>query len=85
MGGRGLQDPLDDFPVFLDDVLAARIAGVHPESAVVFMSGYTGEIITRGGVLEPGVLYLQKPFSASVLLRKVRGVLDAPRRPPEQP
>ena len=65
--------------------LAARIAAVHPETAVVFMSGYTGEIITRGGVLEPGVLYLQKPFSASVLLRKVRGVLDAPRRPPEQP
>ncbi len=65
--------------------LAARIVSVHPETAVVFMSGYTGEIITRGGVLDPGVLYLQKPFSARALLRRVRGALDAARRAPEEP
>ncbi len=65
--------------------LANRIRGVHPETAVVFMSGYTGDVITRTGVLDPGVLYLQKPFSARALLRKVRGALDAARRASEEP
>jgi DNA-binding response OmpR family regulator len=43
----------------------------------IYMSGYTDEAITRHGVLEPGLVYVQKPFSPEALVRKVREVLDA--------
>jgi two-component system, cell cycle sensor histidine kinase and response regulator CckA len=42
----------------------------------LFMSGYTDEAIVRHGVLNPGVAFLQKPFSPDALVRKVREVLD---------
>jgi FixJ family two-component response regulator len=47
---------------------------------VLFVSGYTDESIVRDGVLEPDITFLQKPFTAEALARKVREVLDAPRR-----
>ena len=40
------------------------------------MSGYTGDTSFRNGELEPGVAFLQKPFAADALLRKLREVLD---------
>jgi hypothetical protein len=42
------------------------------------MSGYTDDVIARHGVLEPGIAFLQKPFTAFGLAEKVREVLDAP-------
>jgi DNA-binding NtrC family response regulator len=54
----------------------AQIRGSHPESAVLFMSGYTDQAIVRQGSLE-GTAFLQKPFTADALIRKVRQVLDA--------
>jgi two-component system, cell cycle sensor histidine kinase and response regulator CckA len=50
---------------------------VHPESRVLYMSGYTGHAIVHQGVLEPGTHFLQKPFTAAALSKKVRDVLDA--------
>ena len=44
---------------------------------------YTDDAIAHHGVLEPGVAFLQKPFSALALARKVRAVLDAPQVPME--
>jgi hypothetical protein len=41
------------------------------------MSGYTDNVIATGGVLEPGLAFLQKPFTPGVLAQKVRDVLDA--------
>jgi two-component system cell cycle sensor histidine kinase/response regulator CckA len=41
------------------------------------MSGYTHNIIAHGGNLEAGVAFLQKPFTPSALVEKVREVLDA--------
>ena len=43
----------------------------------LFLSGYTDESIVHHGILEAGVEFLQKPFSAEVLARRVREVLEA--------
>jgi hypothetical protein len=40
------------------------------------MSGYTGRIMSRDGVLDESVEYLQKPFTAEQLSASVRRVLD---------
>ena len=49
----------------------------HPESKVLYMSGYADTAIVHHGVLEAGTAFLQKPFTADALARKVRDVLDA--------
>jgi CheY-like chemotaxis protein len=58
--------------------LAEGIASVHPGIRVLYMSGYTDGVIAHHGVLDAGVAYLQKPFTADLLARKVREVLDQP-------
>jgi hypothetical protein len=40
------------------------------------MSGYTGDDVIQRGLLEPGVPFLQKPFTPEGLARKVRQMLD---------
>jgi two-component system cell cycle sensor histidine kinase/response regulator CckA len=44
---------------------------------VVFMSGYTDDIIAQHGVLDPDMIFVQKPFAADVLLKAVRRALDS--------
>lgn len=56
--------------------LAERVHKVAPDARVVFMSGYTDDIIARHGVLEGSYQLLQKPFMATELLETVRGALD---------
>jgi hypothetical protein len=50
-------------------------------AAILLMSGYTGEAIIRRGILESDMPFLEKPFTAAALLRKVRDVLDARNSP----
>jgi signal transduction histidine kinase/ActR/RegA family two-component response regulator len=57
--------------------MVTQVEQWHPESAVLFMSGYTDQAIVHQGVLDPGTAFLQKPFTADALMRKVREVLDA--------
>jgi len=42
----------------------------------LYMSGYTYNVIAHHGVMDPGVHFIQKPFSFRELTAKVRGVLD---------
>jgi CheY-like chemotaxis protein len=55
--------------------LAERLRGLRPEMRVLFVSGYTDGEIVRGGELEPGTDFLQKPFTREQLAVKVREVL----------
>jgi PAS domain S-box-containing protein len=57
--------------------LAVRLQEVRPDLKVVYMSGYTDDAVVRVGVLERQVAYLQKPFTAEGLARKVREALDS--------
>ncbi len=58
--------------------VADRLMERLPKLKVLFVSGYTDDAIVRHGILEPGIAFLQKPFSPESLARKVREVLDAP-------
>jgi two-component system cell cycle sensor histidine kinase/response regulator CckA len=57
--------------------LAKRITARHPKMRVLYMSGYTHNVIASGGMLESGIAFLQKPFTPAVLVQRVRDVLDA--------
>jgi FixJ family two-component response regulator len=50
---------------------------IRPEMKVIFMSGYTADIIAKQGVVEEGVHFLQKPVSFEALTTKIREVLDS--------
>jgi FixJ family two-component response regulator len=56
--------------------LARELAVRRPETRTLFMSGYTNDEIVHQGVLDPSVAYVQKPFTPTGLLRKMREVLD---------
>ena len=56
--------------------LARRLAERGVTNRVVYMSGYTADIITSQGVLEPGTRFLAKPFSLSQLGRALREADD---------
>ncbi len=57
-------------------VLSQQLEAVRPGLKVLFVSGYTDEMIAKLGVLEPGINFLAKPFLPQVFLKKVRSVLD---------
>jgi len=72
--------------LLITDVVMPKMSGreladamrlVFPEIRVLFMSGYTANVIAHRGVLDEGVNFIQKPFSAQDLARKVREVLDS--------
>ena len=75
----------DDISLVLSDVvmprkngkeILAEIKEINPEIKVIFISGYTADIIQKRGIIEEGVEFITKPFSKNDLLRKIREVLD---------
>ena len=76
------EGPLD---LVLTDVVMPHMSGpdlvkavqaTWPHVKVLFMSGYTKDAIGRQGVIEPGVHFLQKPFTSEALLGSIRVALD---------
>lgn len=63
-------------PVMGGRELVEHLAKVRPETAVIYMSGYTDDAIVRHGLMDEGLAFIQKPFTADALARKVRLVLD---------
>ena len=55
--------------------LRDRVNALHPEIKVLFMSGYTSNVIVHHGVLKPGIHFIQKPFGVEQLARKIAEVL----------
>jgi CheY-like chemotaxis protein len=58
--------------------LAKRLTAQRRNLRVLYMSGYTYNVIAEGGTLEDGLSFLQKPFTPQVLAQKVRETLDRP-------
>jgi len=73
--------------LLLTDVIMAKMSGKEladelrrdfPSLKALYMSGYTANVIARHGILEEGVMFLQKPFSREALAKKVREALSDP-------
>ncbi len=73
-------------PLMLSDVimpnmngkqLAERLRAIRPDMKVIFMSGYTDNVIAENGILEEGSKFIQKPFSPTSLLKLLRETLDS--------
>ncbi len=76
----------ENIDLLLTDVVMPGLAGRtlvdemkvrRPGIAVLYMSGYTDDVILHHGILEEGVLFVQKPFSPQTLAGKVREALDS--------
>lgn len=76
----------EDIQLLLTDVIMPRMNGKelyrqmaisYPALSVLYMSGYTDDLIAPYGILEAGTHFLQKPFTVQGLAEKVREVLDS--------
>lgn len=57
--------------------LAQRVSELRPNAKILYMSGYTENVIGRNGTLDAGIRLLQKPFTLRDLKSTVREVLDS--------
>uniref|UniRef100_UPI0040560D6F ATP-binding protein n=1 Tax=Candidatus Electrothrix sp. TaxID=2170559 RepID=UPI0040560D6F len=56
--------------------LAGQITEIYPGIRLLFMSGYTANVIAHQGILDDGVAFIQKPFSMADMTVKIRELLD---------
>ena len=65
-------------PGMLGTELVEQIKALRPELGVIFMSGYSHEVLAPEALAEQnGTAFLEKPFNAAELLQAVRGLLEA--------
>jgi two-component system cell cycle sensor histidine kinase/response regulator CckA len=57
--------------------IARQLVVTRPSLRVLYMSGYTDDAIVQHGVHEPGLAFIQKPFSGDGLVQRIREVLAA--------
>jgi PAS domain S-box-containing protein len=62
-------------PIINGRELAERIVLIRPEIRVVYMSGYTEDVIVQRGLLQEGLHYIAKPFAPQALAQKVADAL----------
>jgi PAS domain S-box-containing protein len=63
-------------PEMKGPALREKVRALRPNIKVLYMSGYTSDVIVNHGVLEEGVNFIQKPFNMEDLGRKVHDVLS---------
>jgi len=56
--------------------LIGKLRGIKDDFKVLYMSGYTDDMVVLNGALGKGANFIQKPFTFNLLSRKVREVLD---------
>jgi two-component system, cell cycle sensor histidine kinase and response regulator CckA len=56
--------------------LSTQLLSMHPDVKVLYVSGYTANVIAHHGIIDEGINFLQKPFSKKDLSLKIREVLD---------
>jgi two-component system cell cycle sensor histidine kinase/response regulator CckA len=61
--------------------LAQRLTQLRPDVRVLFMSGYTEDVFVRQSIVEAGVAFLPKPFTAEELTRAVGDAMAKPAQP----
>jgi DNA-binding response OmpR family regulator len=65
-------------PHMLGKEVAARVVALRPGVRVLYMSGYAQPVLGARGTLDRGVTLVEKPFSGSTLLAKIKEVLERP-------
>ena len=58
-------------------VLAQRVLQENPKLKVIYMSGYSAEVVGKDFPLEEGVNFLNKPFTAQKLTQTIRNSFEA--------
>ncbi|WP_456473243.1 ATP-binding protein [Desulfolithobacter sp.] len=80
-----VQDTKPDIDLLLTDVimpgmngkeLASSLKNIYPDLKIMFISGYTDNLVVKHGVLEPGIELLSKPVLPTVLAARIRNILD---------
>jgi len=86
-GIRIVENHQEPIPLLITDIVMPEMSGralgekltaMRPSMRVLYISGYSHEIINRYGAMDSGHHYLQKPFTKKDLATKVRELLDAP-------
>jgi PAS domain S-box-containing protein len=75
----------DFFQLVISDVIMPRQSGkevydelkkIRPDIKILFVSGYSADILTKKGIVGEGINFISKPINPEVFFRKIREVLD---------